>query len=196
MRTVALLPIAAVVVALSGCGGNSTSSSTTPAAPTLLASVNSAATGETVDGIRCQTSEQVIFHIHAHLAVYVDGRQRLVPEGIGIAPPRTVEQSSEGPFVAGGGCFYWLHSHTRDGIIHIESPVERVYTLGNYFDIWKQPLGPARVGPAKGQVTAYLNGRRFTGDPRSIPLKAHALIQLDVGTPAVAPAPFTFPQGL
>jgi len=67
--------------------------------------------------------------------------------------------------------------------------------LGNYFDIWRQPLGPGQVGPAKGTVTAYLNRALYTGDPRAIPLTAHALIQLDVGT-VVSPKPFTFPAGL
>jgi len=62
-----------------------------------------------------------------------------------------------------------------------------------YFDLLKQPLSASQVGPAKGHVTAYLNAKRFSGDPRTIPLQAHALIQLDVGTPPVAPAPFTFP---
>jgi len=175
---------------------HSTSSSAPPAGSGLLASTGGEASGATVDGIQCQTSEQVLFHIHAHLAVYLDGRPRLVPEGIGIPEPRQVQQTNDGPFVASGACFYWLHSHTRDGIIHIESPVQRTFTLGNYFDLWKQPLSASQVGPTKGPVTAYVNAKRFSGDPRSIPLKAHALIQLDVGTPLIAPAPFTFSPGL
>jgi hypothetical protein len=36
-------------------------------------------------------------------------------------------------------------------------------------------------------VTAYVNGKRHTGDPRTIPLLAHGVIQLDVGLPTVAP---------
>src|SRR5215472_8356941 len=30
-------------------------------------------TGQVVDGIKCQTSEQTIFHIHAHLTIFVNG---------------------------------------------------------------------------------------------------------------------------
>jgi hypothetical protein len=45
-------------------------------------------------------------------------------------------------------------------------------------------------------VTAYVDGRRFTGDPRSIPLRAHAVIQLDVGSLVVPPQPYRFPAGL
>jgi len=37
-------------------------------------------------------------------------------------------------------CLYWLHTHVADGIIHIETPGERSFTLGEFFDIWNQPL--------------------------------------------------------
>ena len=53
--------------------------------PYTIVVANSAATGATVDGIRCESSEQVLYHIHAHLAVYVNGSARTVPQGIGIA---------------------------------------------------------------------------------------------------------------
>jgi hypothetical protein len=95
-----------------------------------------------------------------------------------------------------GSCFYWLHTHAADGIIHIESPIERAYTLGNFFDVWGQPLSSSRVGPAAGPVTAFYDGERYDGDPRAIPLTAHAQIQLDLGRPLVAPAAIAFPAGL
>ena len=100
-----------------------------------------------------------------------------------------------GSFVEGGKCLYWLHTHNATGVIHVESPVQRVYTLGQFFDIWGQPLSTTQVGRATGSVTAFLNGKRFSGDPRSIKLTPHALIQLDVGK-VVPPQPFTFPAGL
>jgi hypothetical protein len=90
----------------------------------------------------------------------------------------------------------WLHTHSADGIIHIESPVKRVYTLGNLFDIWGEPLDRDHLGSAQGPVTALFNGRLFTGQPRQIPLLAHAQIQLEVGRPLVAPEQMTFPSGL
>lgn len=43
------------------------------------------------------------------------------------------------------------------------------------------------VGPAHGHVTVLANGKVFTGNPRDVPLTAHAQIQLEVGTPLVAP---------
>ena len=65
--------------------------------------------------------------------------------------------------------------------------------LGELFDIWGQPLGRRAVGPARGAVTAIVNRRVWTGDPRRIPLTAHAQIQLEVGTPLVAPQTIRFP---
>jgi hypothetical protein len=151
-----------------------------------LAGTASKATGQAVDGISCNTSEQTLFHIHAHLTIFVNGVARQVPAAIGI-PGAVAQQTSAGPFIGSGTCFYWLHTHAADGIVHIESPVQRTYTLGEFFDEWGQPLGPDQVGPAKGHVTVIYNGKVFEGNPRNVPLTAHAQIQLEVGTPLVAP---------
>jgi hypothetical protein len=161
-----------------------------------LARIRPLTSGEQIDGITCQSSEQVLFHIHAHLTIFVRGVARQVPAGIGIAPPYQVDATPQGTFVAGASCFMWLHTHSADGIIHTESPVNRTYTLGDFFDIWGQPLGRGRVGPARGPVTALFDGRVFTGNPRRIPLLAHAQIQLEVGGPLVAPEQITFVNGL
>ena len=165
-----------------------------PTAP-ALAGTATAATGQPVDGISCQTTEQTIFHIHAHLTIFVNGSARQVPAAIGI-PGAQAENTAQGPFIASGTCFYWLHTHAADGVIHIESPVQRTYTLGNFFDIWGQPLGTDRVGLATGHVVALYNGQVYQGNPRDIPLTAHAQIQLMVGTPLVAPEQISWPSGL
>lgn len=165
-----------------------------PAASPLVGT-RSMASGNTIDGIGCAAREQTLFHIHAHLTVFVDGTQRQIPYGIGITSPQ-VQNSSNGPFVAGGSCFYSLHTHAADGIIHIESPVQRTYTLADFFDIWGQPLGPDQLGPVTGRVIALYDGRRYDGNPRDIPLNAHAQIQLEVGRPLVAPVTLSSWGGL
>jgi hypothetical protein len=159
-----------------------------------LAGTATAATGKNVDGISCQASEQTIFHIHAHLTILVNGSPRQVPAGIGI-PGAQAQNSAHGPFISSGTCFYWLHTHAADGVIHIESPVQRTYTLGDFFDEWGQPLGPRQAGSAAGPVAIY-DGQRYQGNPRDIPLNAHAQIQLEVGSPLIAPQAISFPGGL
>ncbi len=207
-----LLALGALIIA--GCGSSSkpthspgpTTTATTGSSPAagqlgpervrleagpVLAPASSTAPGITVDGIKCAPLEQLAYHIHAHLQVYVQGHPRSLPGAIGLLGP-VAQQTPVGPFYGAQRCYYWLHTHTSDGIIHIESPTARIYTLGNFFDEWGQPLGPSQVASAKGKVTAFLNGRPWSKPLRDIPLRPHAVIQLDVGSPATPFQPMSW----
>jgi hypothetical protein len=146
-----------------------------------IAPASSTGTG-TVDGISCGATEQLAYHIHAHLLVFDNGTPRALPGGIGI-PGSQVANTQQGPVAEGGQCIYWLHTHAPDGIIHIESPTQRTYTLGQFFDEWHQPLSGTQVGLVHGPVHAIVDGKPWPASPRNIPLDPHAQIQLDVGTP-------------
>jgi hypothetical protein len=206
LRRLTTLALVCGSVLIAGCGSSSSSStgsassgsSTTTSAQTAaigfegmpleqgseLAPASTTQTGS-VDGISCGPTEQLAYHIHVHLQVYGDGSAHALPAGVGI-PGSVAEQTSEGPVAAGGDCIYWLHTHAPDGVIHIESPTPRIYTLGNFFDVWHQPLGANQVAGATGRVTAFVNGQPWTKDPRAIPLVPHAVIELAVGTPVPA----------
>ena len=161
-----------------------------------LASPWNGLTGQTVDGVSAQNSEQLAYHIHSHLAIYVNGVQKAVPAGIGIVQPWQTEQEQDGStFIDGGSKIYYLHTHDSTGVLHVESPNQNTYTLGQVFAEWNQPLSETQVGPATGSVIAYVNNQKYTGDPSSIPLTPHAVIQLDVGKD-VAWVPYTFASGL
>jgi hypothetical protein len=199
-----MLALVCSLLVLAGCAGSS-SSTTSARSSTASSTATSARSGGigfegvaleqgselapagttqtgTVDGIGCGPTEQLAYHIHAHLQVYVDGAARTLPAGVGI-PGSVAEQTAVGPVAAGGQCIYWLHTHAPDGVIHIESPTARIYTLANFFDEWHQPLGASQVAGATGRVTALVNGKPWTKDPRTIPLVPHAVIELAVGTP-------------
>ncbi len=195
-----------------GCGSSVTSSSTSAgsssAAGTATSSASSSASGSatqigfegvpleqgpqlapagttqtgTVNGIKCAPTEQLAYHIHAHLAVFENGTLYQLPAGVGI-PGSTVQQTNQGPLAAGGHCLYWMHTHTPDGIIHVESPTKRIYTLGDFFDIWHQPLSHSEVGKLHGAITAFVNGKPWTKNPRAIPILPHENIQLEIGQP-------------
>jgi hypothetical protein len=193
---------AAVVTGIVFARGSGNASELTPqdTNSALLARTNSGLTGLPVDGVSSNDMEQAAFHIHAHLAIFVNGEQKLIPYGVGIVPPYQLQpipagQAAAGTdFVSGGSKFYWLHTHDETGVIHIESSKQETFTLGQFFDEWGQQLGPNQVGSNTGKVTAYVNGKMFTGNPRDIALTAHNVIQLDLGED-VAPQPFTFPEG-
>jgi hypothetical protein len=147
---------------------------------TALAPASTAADGQTVDGIKCESNEQVAYHVHRHLSVYANGELRPIPAGIGIVKPLAL-QTPNGAFYEASRCYYWLHVHALDGIIHVEAPTQTTYTPGQFFAIWRQPLTTTQVGTARGAVTAYVNGVRYSGDPAAIPLRGHEDVQLDVG---------------
>jgi len=146
-----------------------------------------------VHGITCGPSEQLVYHIHAHLAVFKNGQSYTLPPGIGIPGSHAVN-TNQGPIASGGSCIYWLHTHTTDGVIHIESPTKRIYTLGDFFDEWHQPLSANQVGTVSGAVTAFVNGKQWKKDLRAIPLLPHADIQLQIGQPAPAPVKIDWSQ--
>lgn len=138
----------------------------------------------TIDGIGCATGGPVALHTHQRLAIYDRGRPVPVPRGIGAgATP----------------CLYALHTHRDDGLISVESPLRRAYTLGQFFDIWRQPVGRDRVAAARADVShplrAYVDGRPYRGDPRAIPLRERTLITVEIGPPWASPPPYTFPAG-
>ncbi|HWD10162.1 MAG TPA: hypothetical protein VHA57_13825 [Actinomycetota bacterium] len=166
-----------------------------------LADTTADTKGHTVNGIQCNTNEQLAYHHHAHLTIFVNGEPAQVPYGIGIDNYQ-VSQSNGQPYVGSGSCFYWLHTHAADGIIHIESPSNATFSLGDFFAEWGQPLSATQVGPDKGTVTAFYNGKLYTGpDPASLPLTEHAQIQLDIATsvytgPLIAPETLTDWRGL
>jgi hypothetical protein len=150
-----------------------------------LAANTTPRSGAPVDGIGCAATEQVAYHIHTHLAVYVNGSLRPVPAGVGVVAP-VPQATPRGTFDAASRCYYWLHVHARDGVLHVEAPTAAPVTLGQFFAVWGQPLTTTRVAAAAGRVTVLVDGRRVAGAPGRIVLRPHEAIQLDVG----APTPF------
>jgi hypothetical protein len=139
--------------------------------------------GEPVDGISCGSIEQGASHFHAHLYILDEGVAQPVSAYIGIpgAPDST-------------RCFYWIHTHDRSGIIHIESPTGRTYTLGEVFDIWGQPLSRDRVArlPVPGRrMTVFVDGQEYPGGLRDIPLHVHTEVVIEIGK-RVAPPVFDY----
>jgi hypothetical protein len=133
--------------------------------------------------------EGTVIHIHQHLDIFVDGHQVTVPAGVGIDP-------------AVG--YAPLHTHDPSGIVHVESPTVRSYTLGEFFAVWGVRFTPACLGGycAGGgrELRVYVNGRPYQGDPTGLVLAAHQELVVAFGTAAQLPSPvpssYPFPAGL
>lgn len=133
--------------------------------------------GLPIDGIRCDYSEGVALHIHANLQLYDRARRLIVPANIGIP--------------LGVGCLYWLHTHSVNGMIHIEAPVNQLFTLGQFFDIWAVPLSRTQAGnlrAPRGRTLRFtVNGKVWTREPKLIPLRNHEGIVIQAGPPFATP---------
>ncbi|SAK98647.1 hypothetical protein AWB77_05873 [Caballeronia fortuita] len=128
-------------------------------------------TGANVDGLICAAGMAETFHVHSHVAIFKDGQWLAFPKNVGILPQ----------------CNYETHTHDNTGIVHIETPNIKNFTLGQVFDIWGQPLSSTNVAGITGNIVVYINDngdvRRYTGDPRNIPLTSLRDITFQIGTP-------------
>lgn len=148
--------------------------------------------GQTVDQISCDSGTRINYHYHAHLSLFVNGRQIALPMAIGIVQPQL--KGANG-FVDAGRCFYWLHTHDASGIIHIESLAPGPYTLGDFFAIWGEPLSQHGFAGYRGKLYAYVGGKPYHGRLKSLTLTPHEEITLAVGKP-VQPPSYRWPAGL
>ncbi|HSR26451.1 MAG TPA: hypothetical protein VLW53_23060 [Candidatus Eisenbacteria bacterium] len=138
--------------------------------------------GQPVANIRCEAGEQLAVHYHAHLTLIYKGTPAQIPAQVGIP--------------SGSNCTYWIHTHGQTGIVHIEAPKEaasRSFTLGDFFQIWNQPLGSKQVATFKvgsgDQLKVWVDGKPYTGDLHSIVLKSHTQVVVEIGPPLTDPPP-------
>ncbi len=142
-------------------------------------------------GLHALPTEGVALHNHAHLDLAVNGRLYPVPALIGIN--------------VGQRFITELHTHDQSGIIHVESPAVRKFTLGQFFGVWGLRLSSRCLGGycASGDklVRVWVNGKQVRTDPRKIALRSHEEIVVTYGTLASVralgpiPATYPFPQG-
>ncbi|HEU4655301.1 MAG TPA: hypothetical protein VFS47_15035, partial [Steroidobacteraceae bacterium] len=83
-----------------------------------------------------------------------------------------------------------LHTHDNSGILHVEAPEPATFTLGQFFDIWGQPLTNTNVAGLEGMpIVVYLTESDGTTtivqdtEWRNIELTSHRLITIQVGSP-------------
>ena len=141
-------------------------------------------------GLSLTAKEQLQVHYHAHLDVFVDGKHVPVPAGLGInVGPNGSLPAHGSPGIAP------LHTHDTSGVLHIEAAKDDVFTLGQAFAEWGVLLRAGQAG-AYRPVRAYVDGKRYDGDPARIVLKEHQEIALVVGKGTVkVPSHYSFPAG-
>jgi hypothetical protein len=139
-------------------------------------------------GLPMLSSEGNVEHIHVHVDVLNDGQPIPVPANIGIDTARRAISP--------------LHTHDDSGVVHIESPVKRQFSLGEFFSEWGVSLSADHIGGLRATgdkpLRVYVNGQPRAGDPAAIIFNQHDEIALLYGTSKpgeTIPATYDFPPG-
>ncbi len=139
-------------------------------------------------GLPAMPTEGTGVHYHAHLDVSVDGHAVTVPALIGI--DEKAQRISP------------LHTHTDDGIVHIEAEKADTFTVGQLFTEWGVKLDKSCIATycmdGQNQLLSFLNGQ-LVGDPASVPFAEHDEIVIwygPRGTNPSVPTTYTFTNGL
>jgi hypothetical protein len=117
-------------------------------------------------------TEQLAYHIHQHLDIFLNGKHITVPQCIGIY-----------------GCYAnfvyitELHTHRTDGVIHVEAPSNKHYTLGTFFAEWGVFLSRTCVGAYCQGYKWYLDGTLQTTPAYALTLEPHQEIAIVIGKP-------------
>jgi hypothetical protein len=143
--------------------------------------------------IPCDQLEHTQIHYHVVLqSIDSNGTLHPITGGTGIVPNETAPS-----------CFYWLHVHSANqDVIHIESPADNVFTLGDFFKVWdayntytQAPAGHERLDATHVGTLTVETGQQmvvyvdlsdgkgpqvYEGDPSTIVLKAHEVITVEV----------------
>jgi hypothetical protein len=134
------------------------------------------------NGIPTATTMSNNYHVHAFLGLYVNGQEIAIPDGIGMvnpfgdfqgtdpnAPAYCASAAPDVNFECYADLFYYIHTHTPDGLIHMEAtapicgnwqqppagPCPTIFTLGNVLDVWGISISPNNFGPFTGPVSIY-----------------------------------------
>ena len=127
------------------------------------------------------SQEGSVLHIHQHLDVYVNGTHVAVPAGIGIDDNSFLTE---------------MHTHDASGVLHVESPTNHPFTLGQFFGEWSVKLTANCLGRYCGKLNWWVNGTQQRGNPADLNLHAHQEIVIAAGKPpAHVPASYNFPAG-
>jgi hypothetical protein len=137
-------------------------------------------------GLQPPSQEMLVYHHHAHLDLYVDGKKVIVPQYVGIQVNQQAQSAT----------FAEMHTHYPDGVIHIETGRPVTFNLAQFFGVWGVRLTRSCIGSFSGscgRVQMWVNGKKYLGDPAKLVLKEHMEIVLASGKPpATIPSTFDF----
>ena len=117
-------------------------------------------------------------HEHAHLQIFIHGKEEPVPANIGISDAGAIQS---------------IHTHDDTGLVHLESSESREFTLGDFFGVWGVRFTPSCLGAyCNGEnirLQVFVDGEEVTDDLQDVQLDDQTVIVVTYGTQAELPDP-------
>ncbi len=70
----------------------------------------------------CTTDMATAYHIHPEVEIIVNGVKAEIPPNMGVQQI----------------CMTSIHTHDGGGVIHVEAPIQKEFTLGDFFAVWEK----------------------------------------------------------
>jgi hypothetical protein len=149
----------------------------------------SGGTGQAFGTDVCASGMSENYHVHMHLAIVRDGNMLAIPGQVGLLATTK-------------GCTYLTHTHDSTGVVHVEADAYRLLTLGQFFQVWGQPLTDTNVAGFTGQpIRVYVNDGTSlqevaSSDWSNIELIKHRSVTIVIGSVPATIQSYTWPTGL
>jgi hypothetical protein len=190
---VAVVVVAAVVAVVALSGGSSSKGSAGPNVPQDGLQISPgpwppeySKLQQRLNAMALPPTSDIVYHVHADLAIYADGKKQTVPAQVGIDQTNQILAS--------------LHTHDTSGVIHMEAVQPYPFKLGQFFNVWGVKFTQAQLGAyhaGNGLVLqVWVNGKQVKSFV-NYPMKAHDRIVVGFGKPGSFPTKnnFQFPAG-
>lgn len=98
--------------------------------------------------LRSTTDMATEYHIHPELSIFVNGTEVPVPLNLGVKATGMTA----------------IHTHGEKGIIHVEAPIKKDFTLGDFFAVWGKDFSSTKlldnVVSENTEIVVTVNGQK------------------------------------
>jgi len=98
--------------------------------------------------LRQTTDMATQYHIHPELSIVINGTPVAIPHNLGVGPTGMTA----------------IHTHDEDGVVHVEAPIKKDFTLGDFFAVWGKDFSSTKIldntVDEKSEIVVTVNGQK------------------------------------
>jgi hypothetical protein len=88
------------------------------------------------------------YHIHPELSIFMNGTEVPIPLNLGVKATGMTA----------------IHTHNEKGVIHVEAPIKKDFTLGDFFAVWGKDFSQTKLLDTtvddKSEIIVTVNGQK------------------------------------